>query len=252
MRLIEQTFTLTFGDQAENHAGMQKIGTPIDSGLTLEDMLNARKKFEGCRTELIALHDSAPRRAEATPAWLLIIRGGLNRVVSADELYKEQAALTKDTRALMYGRVVQKKARHNLCFADEAQAADYAAGKGTVVAFDDVPLTKRLRNELPTLFGAKAERLVAEGNYYYDPSVCGIGFHGDSERRIVIAARLGASLPLHYQWFQEGKAVGERVAVTIHHGDVYAMSDKAVGWDWKRRKEATLRHAAGAKKFLEI
>ena len=28
--------------------------------------------------------------------------------------------------------------------------------------------------------------LVAEANYYYDLEKCGIGYHGDAERRIVV------------------------------------------------------------------
>jgi hypothetical protein len=43
---------------------------------------------------------------------------------------------------------------------------------------------------------------------YYDVSKCGIGFHGDAERIKVIAIRLGESMPLHYQWFQNSKPVG--------------------------------------------
>ena len=232
---------------------MQKIGNPLSAGLTFEEMMYGRSQFAGCPTELIALHESVnDKRFEVSPAWVLIIRGGLNRIVNADELYKEQMGLNKDTRAFMYGRVVNKKARHNLCFADEPQVADFESGKGTIVAFRDVPLTSRLRDALPAAFGPKANRLVAEGNYYYDPTVCGIGFHGDSERRIVIAARLGASLPLHYHWFYDSKPIGQRIPLMINHGDIYVMSDKAVGTDWKKKKVPTLRHAAGAKKFLEL
>ena len=229
------------------------IGTAIPAGLTFEEMVNGRSQFAGCPTELVALHESLDdKRYEASPAWILIIRGGVNCIVNANDLYKEQMALDKDTKALMYGRVVNKKARHNLCFADEPQVANIAAGKGTVVAFRDVPLTSRLRDALPAAFGPKANRLVAEGNYYYDPTVCGVGFHGDSERRIVIAARLGATLPLHYHWFYDSKPIGQRVPLILHHGDLYVMSDKAVGTDWKKKKEVTLRHAAGANKFLEL
>jgi hypothetical protein len=251
---MDQTFTITFGDQAENHAGMQKIGTPIESGLTREDLVQAQRFFNGFETELIELHravsDTGGEPIE--PAYLLIARKGLNRFVNSDDLYTEQAALTKDTKAFMYGRVVNKQARHNLCFADLSQTSNYAEGKGTIVNFNQVPLLSRVRAELPTVFGPKAMNLVAEGNYYYDPSKCGIGFHGDGERKIVIAGRLGQSLPFHYQWFYHGQAVGNRIELMIHHGDLYAMSAKAVGTDWKKKKIFTLRHAAGAPKYLTI
>ena len=39
--------------------------------------------------------------------------------------------------------------------------------------------------------------------------------------------------------------------VALGHGDVYMMSDKAVGKDWKRHDYA-LRHCAGARKYTGL
>jgi len=39
------TFTITYGDCAENHAGMQKIGDIRDGGLTNGDIRNAAALF---------------------------------------------------------------------------------------------------------------------------------------------------------------------------------------------------------------
>ena len=83
-------------------------------------------------------------------------------------------------------------------------------------------------------------------------SKCGIGFHGDSERKKVIGVRLGASIPLHFQWFHKSKPIGERVKIMLSHGDMYVMSEKATGYDWKSSSKITLRHAAGSKKYLTI
>jgi hypothetical protein len=63
-----------------------------------------------------------------------------------------------------------------------------------------VPLTAHFRQRLQGFIGPKTQDLACEGNYYYDISTCGIGFHGDAERRRVVAVRLGATIPLHYQW----------------------------------------------------
>jgi hypothetical protein len=57
---------------------------------------------------------------------------------------------------------------------------------------------------------------------------------------------------LQYQWFQQGKPIGERIEVILNNSDIYFMSDKAVGNDWKKRIIPTLRHAAGAKKYTTI
>lgn len=60
-------------------------------------------------------------------------------------------------------------------------------------------------------------------------------------------------MPLRYQWFPRKELVGEPAAtVMLGYGDVYVMSDKAVGWDWKRSSIATLRHAAGADKYIRV
>ena len=97
-----------------------------------------------------------------------------------------------------------------------------------------------------------AEELNGEANYYYDMSKCGIGYHGDAERKKVIAMRMGQSMPLYYQWFQNSKPVGERIKIELGDGDMYVMSEKAVGTDWLKKKTPTLRHATGCDKFTVI
>jgi len=168
------------------------------------------------------------------------------------DIWTEQNNLKPDTKAFMYGRVVDKRARYNLCFDDVAQAPDFNNKKGTIVSYDDIPLTKCVRDNLNVYFGNKAKNLAAEGNYYYDISKCGISFHGDGERKKVIAIRLGQTLPLHYNWFYQGKAIGTRRKIDLNGGDLYAMSEKAVGSDWKKKTILTLRHAAGCESYLTI
>jgi hypothetical protein len=258
---MESCFTITFGDCAENHRGMQQIGEIATRGFKLSELKIVRDWFneQGAETKIIHLNKALPDEISeiANNAYVLIIRKGLEFIddeITADEFYEEQDKLEKDTKAKMYGRVCDKKARYNLCFADEDQEPDYENGKGRIYAFDnpDVPLLNILRNKLGEIFGEKGTNLFAEGNYYYDTTKCGIGFHGDSERKIVIAVRLGKSMPLHYQWFYRNKPVGDRIKLILNHGDIYVMSQKATGNDFKRSIIPTLRHAAGCKKFLTI
>jgi hypothetical protein len=107
-----------------------------------------------------------------------------------------------------------------------------------------------LRKNLLFIIGEKALDLKAEGNYYYDITKCGIGYHGDSERRRVVGVRIGATLPLRYQWFYQSKSIGPFINFNLEHGDIYIMSEKAVGTDWKSSNIPTLRHAAGCDKFI--
>jgi len=173
--------------------------------------------------------------------------------VTANIVFAEQQALLPivDKKALFRGAVKNKNARHNLCFDDRSQEPAYEAGRGRIVPFAALQALSGVRSALTYYFGAeKATNLLAEGNYYYDVARTGIGFHGDGERRLVIALRLGAAIPLHYQWFYRQVPHGKRIVLRLEHGDMYAMSEKAVGTDWKRSVIPTLRHAAGAPLYL--
>jgi hypothetical protein len=133
-----------------------------------------------------------------------------------------------------------------------SQEPDYENKKGRIVSFKDVPLLNTVKKNLPLYFGKKTEKLIAEGNYYYDPKKCYIGFHGDAERMIVVGIRVGKPFPLHYQWYQNGETIGKRLEIKLNDGDIYAMSAKAVGTDWKKRLTQTLRHAAGFSVVLKL
>lgn len=244
--------SITFGERVENHAGMQMLGNLAKEGFGILELQSARERFEavGVKCELVNLSTIEG----SAPAWILIARNAfpvLVKGVEQTQAVSELRSLKWDTQAKMRGRVVNKKARHNLCFTETAQEPDYEQGKGRIMAFQDVSCLRQLRDALPIYLGEKAKNLLAEGNLYYDTSKCGIGYHGDSERKIVIAFRFGEDMPLCYQWYQKGERVGEKQEFVLHPGDMYVMSEKATGFDWKKRNIATLRHAAGCEKYTK-
>lgn len=247
------TWTITFSERVENHVGMQTVGNMADKGFSIEE-INSFSQQEGYETEIINLDDSFPEECEK--AQILIIRNGVKLLMkdeSKDLINEIKKSKDKvDKKAWMRGRVVNKLARYNLCYGDESQLANYEEKKGTIISFQSVPFLSKARHRIGELFGNKCQNLLAELNYYYDVKKCGIGFHGDSERRLVIGMRFGCSMDLQYQWFHEGKSCGDRVEITLNEGDIYFMSEKATGTDWKKRKIPTLRHAAGCKKYTTI
>jgi len=258
MSKTQETITLTFGDCAENHRGMQSLGHMASIGLTPADLITIKANMEshGVTCELIDLTQIPPNPAipatgtppQYPPAHILIARKGIQAFdqLNGNALYTEQCQFPRDTKAFMYGRVVNKKARHNLCFSDMDQSPDYASGKGTVINFTKTPILSHIRTNLPVVTGcAKVATLQCEANYYYDIKKTYIGFHGDTERRIVVGLRLGATFPLHYQWFHKNNPVSARYTVQLNDGDIYFMDEKAVGFDWKSSSLYTLRHAAG-------
>jgi alkylated DNA repair dioxygenase AlkB len=168
-----------------------------------------------------------------------------------EEMQAELNELEWDTKAPMRGRVVNKRARFNLCFADHAQEPDYENYKGRIIPWEEAVLLGTLRNEIQTALMLNPNSLVAEGNLYYDPSKCGIGFHGDAERRLVVGVRIGEPMKLCYEWYHRFERIGERFEIELDGGDLYVMGDKAVGHDWKKSSILTLRHAAGCAKYTK-
>lgn len=251
---VSDMITITFGDAAENHAGMEMIGKmgSKGSGYTREDLESIATGFETrgikCEIHELSAIKSSTGVAFSESAYVLVVR---KAIADSKPIFDELLALEMDKKAKMRGRVVNKHARWNLCFDDVGHEPDYDAGKGRVVAYEDVPLLKKVKEGLGDNFGPKADDLKGELNYYFDISKCGIGWHGDSERRKVVALRLGASLPIYFQWYYDTERIGERFEIKLNDGDMYVMSEKAVGTDWKSRNIFTLRHATGCDKFIE-
>ncbi len=79
--------------------------------------------------DLVAAAGLDPSSAAA--AAILVIRNGASvssPSSGADALLVEQLQLQWDTRALMRGRVVNKRARYNVCYGEVAQEPHYEAG----------------------------------------------------------------------------------------------------------------------------
>jgi len=258
---MNQTITLTSGEQSENHVGMEKHGNGLREGFTKKDLMKIKKKFKDisdCKVHLINLADYIEE--EVDDAYILIIKNGVNVILndidsenSADDMFNEQLELKWDKKYFdnRRGKVLNKHARYNLCYSKKSQKPDYENKKGRIVEYKDIPITNSVIKEYPNYFGSKAKGLELEGNLYYDIDKCGISFHGDSERRIVIAIRLGAKIPLYFQWFINSKPVSDNLKFNLDHGDMYIMSEKTTGNDWKKSSIYTLRHSAGADKYTK-
>ena len=244
------TITLTFSEVVENYVGMQQIGVIAENGYSLVQLINIKKQFEalGCKTELININRFLNYELKGECGAFLWIKNGASKFVDINELEKEQSNLDVDKKAFMYGRVVNKHARYNLCFDDKAQEPDYQNKKGRIVDYKSVPYTEKIKNNLKKIIN---EDLKCEGNYYYDNSKCGIGWHGDAERKKVFGLRLGKKMCLKYRWYKNSKQVSDTITFNLKSGDLYVMNEKATGNDWKMRSKYTLRHSAGCKKFTE-
>ena len=161
------------------------------------------------------------------------------------------------------GKRMNKRARTNLCFVEdrEQEPAVYDS-KGSIYDLKKMAFlnkgVERLREQIANglvEIGSKTkiEINVVEGNRYYNLKDTGIGFHGDTERVVVICISIGCdNYPMRWQWFKDGMPLGKSIDITLNNGDVYIMSEKAVGADWKLRSRYTLRHSAGALKYRSL
>ena len=256
-----KVYTITYGDVAENHARMQKIGCLHETGYSVEKLRSVQEKLEGygLETEMIDLNagvssssSSSSSGSDFEEAKVLVIRRG-GQYILGDEfanLMAENDELSHDKMALMRGKVVNKIARHNLCFSDVDQEPIYSEGKGRIVSWNRVSRISEIRRVISEW--TEDVLLNGEANYYYDISKCGIGYHGDGERRKVFAIRMGETMPMYFQWFQRSLPVGPPFEVVLNDGDMYIMSEKAVGFDWLKKIKPTLRHATGCRKYTQI
>lgn len=273
-----ERIALTFGDAGENHIGNQMLGKKqeVGSGFTTKDLMILSEYFvtNGFESEYIDLTQDL---VEATKegkvgevddwgmsAGVLIIR----RFVKQEDrikLYGELKDLSWDRKYYDTRRkkVLNKNARANLVFVDDyEQEPVYEEGKGRVI--DSIKLEKlseiktNLMNHIDKGLkdgGSETQSIkyICEGNRYYDLKKCGIGYHGDKERTRVICLSVGTNnYPMRWVWFYKSKPITKFKEVKLDSGDVYIMSEKAVGYDWSYRVIPTLRHAAGSYKYINL
>ena len=250
----KQAICLTFGEQSENHAGMKINGNGLaESGFSIKEMetIKASLDKKGIECELHRLDKYLNGDENVEEAAVLLIRNGTSNLIgcSSEEMMNEQLSFNWDKQYwdTRRSRVLNKHARYNVCFGEKSVEPNYEEKQGRIVKYEDVPLLYKMKLALGEFFGEKAKNMEVEGNLYFDVKKCGIGFHGDGERKRIIACSLGEKRPIHWQWYEKSKPIGPRIKFEIGGGDMYIMSEKASGYDWKKRSKKTLRHAAGVK-----
>ena len=295
--MANERISLTMAPGGENHRGNQLIGTlPVPGqGFTAAEVKEMHHFFSEktpLQTRLLDLNAlGGVTNPGVEKAAVLLIRNYLNNT-ETEAIYKElvrtkwdrkyldpkkyedlldskgnkvrdaNGKIVKDRRRR--GRVMNKHARANLCFADGvSQRPNYRNGEGTIVDWNTTLMLKgakdRIVQDLKAGLTKKASKEkvvvnVIEGNRYFDLKKCGIGFHGDTERNVVIAVTIGGggNYHLRWSWYRNSAPHGDPIDVYLNDGDVYVMSEKAVGTDWKRRSIFTLRHSAGCPKYTRI
>jgi len=182
---------------------------------------------------------------------VLVIRNGANALTNdpqmADKMLAEHQGLEYDTTTFLRKKVCVARSRRNLHFADKGRPVDMANGQNTVVPWSSVPANAECHRVLTELLGTTDVK-SAVANYYPDPANCGIGWHGDAERRQTIMVRLGAGSdvrPIYFLWCERGEGIAAPIAINLRHGDVMVPCAKAVGTDYRTQVRPTVRHGTG-------
>ena len=285
-----ERIALTCAPGGENHVGNQFIGKlPIKgSGFTASDVENMgvyfKSKYTNNQVQILNLNTLSTIEAisnldEMNQGRLLLIKNYIPFSITEmiynectmnewdskyldPKKYRTEIIDGKETR--IRGKILNKHARTNICYVDGlSQEPNYIEGKGTII---DLKTKTTLHNTIDKLYKDILDSLktfsnkihfeinVVEGNRYYNLKKTGIGFHGDTERTIVICLSIGGggNYPMRFQWFKNGKPIGKSIDIQLNDGDLYIMSEKTVGCDWKLRSKFTIRHAAGADKYISL
>ena len=253
-----EVVSLTFGDQGENHVGMEKVGSLVDigQGFNLVDFIKYKAIFEtkGYIVEIHSLNDlyTAVGSGVIDSAFVMVVRKGMSffledyKKTDKDVLYEmKQFNWDRKYYDTRRKKVLNKNARANVCFGEIEREPDYENKKGRIVGYGSVECLSKIKNGMAEILGEKCSNLICEGNRYFDLKKCGIGWHGDAERRKVVAFRVGETMDLRFNWFIRFKPFGKTLKLSLNSGDMYFMSEKAVGWDWKKSSIPTVRHSAG-------
>lgn len=256
----KQRFSLTFGDAGENHIGMEMLGERLKEGegFKVEDLEGIMEvcKEKGYKCEMIDLDKDLDKELGAK---VLIVREFYKKK-KIKKIFDELKGLEWDKKYFdrRRGKVLNKNARHNLVFMKGyEQKDDYEKGQGKVYDVDKLDLMKWVKSRVERYINKGIDKVkskskkvdyIIEGNNYYSLDKTMIGFHGDSERRRVACVSVGGeNQPMAWWWFKNSKAQCDPHIVRLNSGDLYVMSEKAVGSDWRRKKVFTLRHSFGEK-----
>jgi hypothetical protein len=286
-----ERIALTCAPGGENHVGNQFIGKlPIKgSGFTASDIEHMGEYFQSKYNTTNQVHilnlntlstiEAISNLDELNQGRLLLIKNYIPSSIT-EMIYNECTMDEWDSKYLdpkkyrteivdgketkIRGKILNKHARTNICYVDGlSQEPNYIEGKGTII---DLKTKTTLHNTIDTLYKDILDSIktfsnkiqfeinVVEGNRYYNLKKTGIGFHGDTERTIVICLSIGGggNYPMRFQWFKNGKPIGKSIDIQLNDGDLYIMSEKTVGCDWKLRSKFTIRHAAGANKYISL
>ena len=100
----------------------------------------------------------------------------------------------------------------------------------------------KIKNKLQDALGEKASDLQAEGNHYHH-TTSGRAIMEIPKEKLIICLSLGKSSLIRFNWRMPYSSNHELnpIDIKLNHGDIYIMSEKATGYDWKQRSKVRVQ-----------
>ena len=271
LTFVFQTSPLSFGQLRELAARIDLPGTSVEL-IDISAPLRNPPTFEAWISALRARHKKkspfkAPDASSLPEAGVLIIRNGVTVLSSkkkpSAQLYEEQMSQVRNYDGIYFdkGKTLVKRAFKTMQFGSEARTASPDYSQATVTAFDAVPVLQKMGNLLQRLLGFDASSFSARSNRYHtdrlEPAddggkmkcVSGMGWHGDERTDLPSQSAclcLGEPGILSFVWRFPGHTKNcptSIVSFDVNDGDIYILSDKATGFDWRSRSLLRVVHS---------
>jgi hypothetical protein len=193
------------------------------------------------------IHELTPHCTDPSARDAVVLVIALPKAL-ADAARDEVEAMPFATKTIgRGGKVCDAHTRHLAYIGPQAQDADPETGQQPVRTWGQLPASAAVRDYVNEVLG-DTECQVGCALRYPNIFECGIGWHGDAERRKSIVVRVGnnsAKNPLFFMWFRHWDAISKPIPVHLEHGEVAVACEVAVGTDWKSSSIPTVRHATG-------
>lgn len=99
-------------------------------------------------------------------------------------------------------------------------------------------LMKFTKNKISSLFG------ISELNYKLENCIKS-SYKGTLNKKIIIGLYIGESLFFYFSWFKDDKPIGKTCRFKLNHGDIYILTDKSLGCDFRKKNIPILKHCIG-------
>lgn len=180
------------------------------SETALQEIEGKFNEFANCETEMYDLSDLIE---EEIPASILVIKEAVQSFEDPTKLLTELKELHWDKKPLSFNST------------------------------DVVPFINGMLDVFSVYLGSIVEEYdISITNHKVMPK----NVFSVSQKHHPIFFQVGLEkLPLNFCWFQEGKAVAEPLTIELAEGDLVLMTEKAAGYDCRKKKIYTLRHGLG-------